>query len=222
MSATFPREQNSWISTIFLDMKRLKRSTGYRFVSESNHAQESHTYQFCLFFLCNTCRTTVSWDPEILLPWQRDVTTSSLLSWNRWSRDGWSWKNLNHVSWVKEKPQSLGHPLDFFCMTPWGPLWFYDLIKWERMKRLTWHVNFFFLCHICRTTVGWDPEILLPWQRDVTTSSLLSWNGWSRDGWSWKTLNHVSWVKEKPQSLGHPLYIFLHDALTSSLIFWFD
>ena len=47
--ATFPREQNSWISTIFLDMKRLKRSTGYRFVSESNHAQESHTCQFCLF-----------------------------------------------------------------------------------------------------------------------------------------------------------------------------
>ena len=24
--------------------------------------------------------------------------------------------------------------------------------------------------HICRTTVCWDPEILLPWQRDVMTS----------------------------------------------------
>ena len=58
--ATFPREQNSWISTIFLDMKRLKRSTGYRFVSESTHAQESHTCQFCLFFLCHICRTIVS------------------------------------------------------------------------------------------------------------------------------------------------------------------
>ena len=27
-----------------------------------------------------------------------------------------------------------------------------------------------FLCHICRTLVSWDPDILLPWQRDVTTS----------------------------------------------------
>ena len=25
-------------------------------------------------------------------------------------------------------------------------------------------------CHICSTTVYWDPEILLPWQPDVTTS----------------------------------------------------
>ena len=62
---TLPWEQNSWISTIFLDMKRLKRSTGYR-VLESNHAQESHTCQFCLFFphICN--KTTVGWDQEPL------------------------------------------------------------------------------------------------------------------------------------------------------------
>ena len=126
--ATFPREQNSWISTIFLDRKQLKRSTGYRFVSESNHAQENHTCQFCLFCLCHICRTTVSWDPDILLPWQRDVTTSSLLSWNGWSRDGWSWKNLNHVSWVKEKPQSLGHPLYFFLA--WRPNVLFDFMIW--------------------------------------------------------------------------------------------
>ena len=35
------------------------------------------------------------------------------------------------------------------------------------------HVIFFrflfFFCHICRTSVCWDPEILLPWQSDVTT-----------------------------------------------------
>ena len=30
----------------------------------------------------------------------------------------------------------------------------------------------FFSCHICRTTVCWVPEILLPWKRDVTTSPL--------------------------------------------------
>ena len=29
-----------------------------------------------------------------------------------------------------------------------------------------------FSCHICRTTVRWDSEILLPWQRDATTSPL--------------------------------------------------
>ena len=27
-----------------------------------------------------------------------------------------------------------------------------------------------FLCHVCRTSVYWDPEILPPWQRDVATS----------------------------------------------------
>ena len=34
------------------------------------------------------------------------------------------------------------------------------------------HVNCFVFsfCHIWRTTGCWDPEILLPWQRDVTTS----------------------------------------------------
>ena len=26
-----------------------------------------------------------------------------------------------------------------------------------------------FFCHICRTTVCWDPQILRSWQRDVTT-----------------------------------------------------
>ena len=41
--------------------------------------QENHTRQFFRFF-CHFCRTTVFWDPEILVPWQRDVTTSSLYS----------------------------------------------------------------------------------------------------------------------------------------------
>ena len=34
---------------------------------------------------------------------------------------------------------------------------------------------FFSSCYICRTTACWDPEILLPWQRDVTASPL-SWH----------------------------------------------
>ena len=44
---------------------------GFRFVPGCNHAQESH-------FSCHICRTMVCRDPEILLPWQRDVTTSPL------------------------------------------------------------------------------------------------------------------------------------------------
>ena len=32
--------------------------------------------------------------------------------------------------------------------------------------------QFFFICHICRTMVCWDPQILLPWQHDVLTSPL--------------------------------------------------
>ena len=51
-------------------VERWKKSMGYRFVLECSHTQESRT---CSFF-----STTVCWGPEILLPWQRDVTTSSL------------------------------------------------------------------------------------------------------------------------------------------------
>ena len=38
------------------------------------------------------------------------------------------------------------------------------------LHRKVIHVIFF--CHICRTTVCWNPNLLLPWQRDVTTSLL--------------------------------------------------
>ena len=38
------------------------------------------------------------------------------------------------------------------------------------LHRRVIHVIFF--CHICRTTVCWDPDLLLPWQRDVTSSLL--------------------------------------------------
>ena len=47
------------------------------------------------------------------------------------------------------------------------------VMQWKVLR-----ANFFF-CHICRTTVCWDPEILLQWQRDVTTSPLY-WCGLRR------------------------------------------
>ena len=47
-------------------VERWKKSMGYRFAPECNHAQESRTCQFFLFFsFCYTCRTTVCWGPEI-------------------------------------------------------------------------------------------------------------------------------------------------------------
>ena len=53
-----------------------KKSMGYRFVPERNHAQKCQC-QFFIFFE-HVCRTTVSWDPEILPPWQHGNTTSPL------------------------------------------------------------------------------------------------------------------------------------------------
>ena len=122
---TLSREQNSWISTIFLDMKRLKRSTGYR-VPEYNHAQESHTCQFCLFFpifarpLLVEIKSHYGSCERFLLTFRNFATMAT------WRNDLFSivfgrvitrWviiKNLNQVSGVKEKSQSLGHSLFFF------------------------------------------------------------------------------------------------------------
>ena len=52
---------------------------GYRFVPECNHAPQIHTCQFFRFFFSYISRTgTVFGDPEMLLPWQLEVTTSPL------------------------------------------------------------------------------------------------------------------------------------------------
>ena len=56
-------------------VERWKKCMGYQW----GHGQEIHTCPFFLFF-CHICRTTVCWDPEILWPWQRDVTTSVLFT----------------------------------------------------------------------------------------------------------------------------------------------
>ena len=53
-------------------------------------------------------------------------------------------------------------------------LWATVLLMSAIMQKKVTHVNFFafFSCHICRTTVCWDPQILLQWQDDVTTTPL--------------------------------------------------
>ena len=52
----------------------------YRFVPVCNHAEESHTSQFCSLFHTKFVgqSTRLCWDPEILLPWQRDTTAYPL------------------------------------------------------------------------------------------------------------------------------------------------
>ena len=56
--------------------------------------------------------------------------------------------------------------------------WATVLILSAIMHRKAIDVNFsrvfFFFGHICRARVCWDPEILLPWQRDATASPLYS------------------------------------------------
>ena len=50
-------------------------------------------------------------------------------------------------------------------------LWVTVLVLSVIMHGKVLYVDFFF-CHICRTTVCLDPEILLPWRSDVTISPL--------------------------------------------------
>ena len=75
--------------------------------------------------------------------------------------------DLNNLSWGR---RSLALSNDR------GKVWATVLFLRAIMHRKFIHVNFFvffFFCYISRTgTVCWDPEMLLPWQREVTTSPL--------------------------------------------------
>ena len=70
--------------------------------------------------------------------------------------------NLNNLSWQR-RPFAMSND----GRKSWATVLF---LLSAIMKRKVVHVNYFILFyHICRTTVCWDPENLLPWQRDVTT-----------------------------------------------------
>ena len=63
----------------------------YRFVPLCNHAEESHTSQFFSFFRTMFAGTRLCWDPEILLPWQRDTTAYHLCRRSNRKCLPWSW-----------------------------------------------------------------------------------------------------------------------------------
>ena len=54
-------------------VKQWKKSMGYHFVPEWKLCT-GNSY-LSIFFFRRTCRTTVCQNPDILVPWQRDVTT---------------------------------------------------------------------------------------------------------------------------------------------------
>ena len=83
----------------------------------------------------------------------------------------------------------------------------------------------FSFCPIFRTTVCWDPEILLPWQRDVTTSlcrhrlmlcvqdSGIAW------GQSLQVGKKIKWQKCKPRRVVSPSKVASLD--TNAVSSWF-
>ena len=73
--------------------------------------------------------------------------------------------DLNNLSWGRRS---------FALSNDRGKVWATVLFLSAIMHRKFIHVNFFvFFCYISRTgIVCWDPEMLLPWQRYVTTSPL--------------------------------------------------
>ena len=90
-------QQSFLTETAISIVERWKISMDYCFVPECNHAKESHESQFFRFlFVCHICRTSVCWDPETLLPWQRDVVTSPPYSRTRKFNSWFSlWRNFS-------------------------------------------------------------------------------------------------------------------------------
>ena len=72
----------SWQRRAF-DFRTMEEKYGLTFCSwmqsYTGKSYMSIIFSFCFIFLpCHICMTTVCWDPDICLPWQRDVTTSFL------------------------------------------------------------------------------------------------------------------------------------------------
>ena len=86
-SEIFGSQQSFLTETVICIVARCKKNMDYCFVVQSCKGK-SWISIFPGFFVRHICRTTVCWDPETLLPWQRDVATSPLYSRTR-KLKGW-------------------------------------------------------------------------------------------------------------------------------------
>ena len=84
---TLPWWQNFWVPTILLDRDghlhcwTMEEKYGLPFCSWVQSCTGKSYMSICsFFFFCRICSTTVCWDPEILLPWQRDVTRDFVIT----------------------------------------------------------------------------------------------------------------------------------------------
>ena len=71
----------------------------------------------------------------------------------------------NNLSWQKQSLRRRMMPKSYGLR--WATVLFLSAIRHRKVI----HVNFF--CDICRTTVYWDPGILVPWQSDINNFSTL-------------------------------------------------
>ena len=123
---------------------------------------------FCYFrqASCNGVQFQASFDHFRSANWTEDWARLTLWSIEVWGRVTMVAKflDLNNLSWQRRP---------FALSIDGRKVWATILILSAIMHRShACHLYRFFFCHICRTTACWDPEISLPWQRDVTASPL--------------------------------------------------
>ena len=83
------------------------------------------------------------------------------------------WATLLNLSAIKRESAKRTGPI-YANLFLWK---LFEIFLGALMHRKVIHVNFFpFFCDIGKVKVSWDPKILLPWQRDVMTSSFYFFN----------------------------------------------
>ena len=108
-----------------------------------------------------------------------------MFPWKKWVLKSWIFflRLLYAIAWTAFTATII------FAVHIWFISYIINNLSWQRRPFTCWTMEenygllfcfwkvllvifFHFSCHIGKTTVCWDPEILLPWQRDVTTSPL--------------------------------------------------
>ena len=104
---------------------------------------------------------------DVSLPWWQDTVIQSNLSL-------WTPPYYGHFIWSQKCQKSYIPYLYNMDTSVKRTLGYVSLVSVLKRFDSTCQFFFIFFCHICRTMVCWDPEILLPWQHDVVTSPLYS------------------------------------------------